>query len=248
MACVEFPYEVYGEDRTGDLVVTCDHASNAIPDGIGRCGLGLSAEDMSRHIAYDVGAAGVAREAGNRLGAITILSRFSRLVIDANRDLDDPTLIMEFSDGTVVPGNRNLSAAERERRIATLYRPYHDKLNDIISQREDPFLISIHSFCRQLKGFPPRPWHFAVLFGEDDRMAWPLIDIVRSRTELCVGINQPYGGQLPGDSMSRHAARSGRRHILLEIRNDLIENERDQRTWGRNIADWITASLNPRAA
>ena len=241
------PYEVLGENRNSEFIVFSDHASNSVPHEFGGT-LGLEPEDVDRHISYDVGIAGVARALGKHLDAVTILTRFSRLVIDVNRGLEDPTLIMQISDGTIVPANRNLSESERKRRIAELYRPYHDKLAELSSRIVDPCFISVHSFAPQMRGDSPRPWHFGVIYGDDDRVALPLIKTLRLETRLCVGDNQPYSGQLPGDSLTQHAVPSRRRHVLLEIRNDLIEREKDQEMWGKNIAGWIMTALSHRFA
>ncbi len=107
------PCEVIGESRKNRWLVTCDHATNRVPDEIGRGSLGLPEAEMQRHIAFDIGAAGVTRALADRLDATAILSAFSRLVIDPNRGEDDPTLIMQLYDGTIIPGNRDLDTTER---------------------------------------------------------------------------------------------------------------------------------------
>ena len=150
-------YEILGEDRDSRFLVTCDHASNLVPPDLGGT-LGLPDADMARHIAYDVGAAGVARALGEALGASVIESRFSRLVIDPNRGEDDPTLLMKLYDGTVIPANRHADAAEKARRLAAYYRPYHAALARLAARREDTVIISVHSFTPQLRGRPARPW------------------------------------------------------------------------------------------
>jgi predicted N-formylglutamate amidohydrolase len=121
------PYHVEGADRTSRWVITCDHASNRVPPDVGGGDLGLPPADMERHIAYDVGAAGVARALAEALDAPVILSDFSRLVIDPNRGEDDPTLLMKVYDGSIIPANRHADAAEVERRLARYHRPYHTR-------------------------------------------------------------------------------------------------------------------------
>jgi len=145
------PYEIEGADRPARFLVVCDHAANTVPDFVNGGTLGLGAQDMARHIAYDVGAAGVARSLAQALNGPAILTNFSRLVIDPNRGEDDPTLVMKLYDGTVIPANRHVDAAELARRLNRLYRPYHTALAELAARRDDTVLVSIHSFTRQLR-------------------------------------------------------------------------------------------------
>ncbi|MFO7758535.1 MAG: N-formylglutamate amidohydrolase [Roseovarius sp.] len=230
------PFQIEGAARPARFLVTCDHAANTVPDFVNGGTLGLDGRDMARHIAYDVGAAGVARALAQALDGPAILSNFSRLVIDPNRGEDDPTLVMKLYDGTVIPANRHVDAAEVERRLNRLYRPYHSALADLAARREDPVIVSIHSFTRQLRGRPLRPWHIAVLYAADRRLALPLLSRLRAEPDLCVGDNQPYGGHLPGDTIARHAIAHERPNILLEIRNDLIETPEAQAGWAARLA------------
>jgi len=154
---------VIGADRPSHWLITCDHASNRVPDWVNGGDLGIAPEDMARHIAWDVGAAGVARRLAARLEAPAILSRFSRLVIDPNRGEDDPTLLMRIYDGTVIPANRDAGPAERERRLERLHRPYHAALEALASARPDRAICAIHSFTPQLRGRPRLPWSLGVL-------------------------------------------------------------------------------------
>src|SRR6056297_3033074 len=130
------PFEIEGANRPARWLVTCDHAANTVPDFVNGGTLGLADGDMARHIAYDVGAASVARELARLLDAPFIATNFSRLVIDPNRGEDDPTLLMKLYDGTVIPGNRHADAAERERRMNAFYRPYHTALAGLIAARD----------------------------------------------------------------------------------------------------------------
>lgn len=150
-------YRIIGEERNSRWLITCDHASNRVPEAIGGGSLGIAEEDMSRHIAYDPGAAGVAVALGEALDAPVILSNFSRLVIDPNRGEDDPTLVMKLYDGTIIPGNRRADAVEIERRLDLLYRPYHAAYERLAARRPDTVIVAIHSFTPSLRGRPPRP-------------------------------------------------------------------------------------------
>ncbi len=233
------PFEIEGADRPARYLVTCDHASNAVPDFVNGGTLGLAAGDMARHIAYDVGAAGVARELARRLDAPYIGANFSRLVIDPNRGEDDPTLLMKLYDGTVIPGNRHAGPVELEQRLNRLYRPYHTALAQLAARRDDTVIIAVHSFTPQLQGRPPRPWHVGVLFAADERLSRPLIARLRQEPGLCVGENEPYGGHLPGDSIARHAIAYQRPNVLIELRNDLIKTDKEQVAWARRLAPMI---------
>jgi predicted N-formylglutamate amidohydrolase len=239
----ENAYEIIGAERDSPWLVTCDHASNRVPHEIGGGSLGLCEVEMGRHIAYDIGAAGVTRHLADLLGASAILSRFSRLVIDPNRGEDDPTLIMRLYDGTIVPGNRHLSAAEQERRLDTYYRPYHAAYAALAGRRSDTIVVAIHSFTPRLNGRAPRPWHIGILHARgDQRLSRPLLDLLRAEPDLCVGENQPYAGHLPGDAIDRHALTPGRPNALIEIRQDLIAEEPGQRAWAERLAPLLEAA------
>ena len=148
------PYRLIEGDASTGLLILCDHAENTIPEAYGT--LGLKGQDLHRHIAYDLGAAAVAERLATLLGAPAILSRFSRLLIDPNRGLDDPTLIMQISDGLLVPGNIGLAPAEIDARIAGYYEPYHQAIERAveaaIAAGTPPVIVSVHSFTQALKG------------------------------------------------------------------------------------------------
>lgn len=236
--------EILGAERPGRWVVTCDHASNRVPDDVAGGDLGLPPADMARHIAYDVGALGVAGAMGEALDAPVVASRFSRLVIDPNRGEDDPTLLMQVYDGSIIPANRGASQDEIDRRLDRFHRPYHRALAGVIAQRTEPIIVSIHSFTPQLVGRAPRPWHVAVLYADDARLANPLLARLREERDLCVGDNEPYSGHLPGDALDQHGVQPGRLHVLIEVRNDLIEEEEDQAHWGRRLAGLLEAAVS----
>lgn len=226
-----------------DWVVVCDHATNRVPDSVNGGDLGLPADDMARHIAYDPGAAEVALALGGMLRAPVVRSNFSRLVIDPNRGEDDPTLLMRLYDGTLIPANRHADAAERTRRLDLFHRPYHDALDQVLIARPDAALVSIHSFTPQLRGRDPRPWHIGVLYASDTRLAHKFMKNLEKTLNLCIGDNQPYTGKLPGDTMDRHALQTGRPHVLIELRNDLISNPADQTAWARRLAPMLDDAL-----
>lgn len=225
-------HEVIPGDVARGLIVIADHASNALPAGYGT--LGLPVSEFERHIAYDIGIAAVARALCERLGVPAVLGGFSRLLIDPNRGLDDPTLIMQLSDGAILPANVNITAAERERRIARYYRPFHDAIRRLIETALDaghtPAILSIHSFTPTWKGVP-RPWDAGVLWKRDRRFAAPLIEALRREKHLVIGDNEPYSGGLDGDTIEVHATRRGLPDGLIEIRQDLIAHEAGVHEW-----------------
>lgn len=236
------PYFIHGETRPARWLITCDHATNTVPPDVNGGDLGLPRPDMERHIAYDVGAYGVAQHLGVLLDAPVIASNFSRLVIDPNRGEDDPTLLMKLYDGTIIAANRHADAAERVRRLNAYYRPYHAELARMAALPH-AVILAMHSYTRQLRGHDPRPWHVGVLYAGDDRLARPLIDLLRAEGDLVVGENQPYSGHLPGDSIDKHAIATGRPNALVEIRNDLIADHAQQRAWAERLAPILTRAL-----
>lgn len=237
-------YQIIGEGRGGRWLVTCDHASNHVPDWIGGGSLGIGPSDMARHIAYDVGAAGLATQLAEALDSPCILTKFSRLVIDPNRGEDDPTLVMKLYDGTIIPANRHAAEAEVAERLSRLHRPYHAALGRLAARRPDTVIVAIHSFTPCLKGRSPRPWHVGVLHSHlDERLSRVLIDRLRMLPDLCVGDNEPYSGHLPGDAIDRHALRQGRLNTLVELRNDLIAVAGSQQAWALRLAGALKDSL-----
>lgn len=225
-----------GDVGTGWLLL-CDHASNRIPAELGD--LGMKAEELDRHIAYDIGAAAVTRRLAARLDAPAVLSRFSRLVIDPNRGPDDPTLIMRLSDGAVVPGNARIGQTEIARRVQRYYAPYDQAISDAIAaalaEGTPPAIVSIHSFTPTWRGIA-RPWHAGILWDRDPRLAPPLIEALSADSTLTVGDNEPYSGQLHGDTMHRHGTKRGFAHALIEIRQDLIADTSGAEAWADRLA------------
>jgi len=237
-------FEFIAGNPEAGIVITCDHASNAFPPGYGT--LGVPKEQLERHIAYDIGAAGVARRLAALLGAPAVLSRFSRLFIDPNRAPDDPTLVMRISDGAVVPGNAKIGRDEIEHRLNHYYRPYHAAidaaLDGAIAAGKPPAIFSIHSFTENWRGHP-RPWHATVLWDKDPRFAKPLVDALHAEPDIVAGENEPYTGRLKGDSMYEHGTRRGLAHALIEIRQDLIRDEAGQVAWAERLARIIARML-----
>jgi predicted N-formylglutamate amidohydrolase len=231
------PYRSIEGDASLGLLILCDHAENALPEAYGT--LGLRPEDLHRHIAYDLGAAAVAERLARALGAPALLTRFSRLLIDPNRGLDDPTLIMQITDGLIVPGNVGLDVDEIAARVDRFYRPYdraiQRAIDSAIQLGKPPVLLSVHSFTQAWKGVP-RPWEVSVLWDKDPRLAVPLLETLKTIQDVEVGDNQPYSGQLKGDTLYRHGTARGLAHALLEVRQDLILGTDGQAKWAQHLA------------
>jgi predicted N-formylglutamate amidohydrolase len=223
----------------GALVI-CDHASNALPPGHGT--LGLTPEALSRHIAYDIGAADVTRALAAELGAPAVLSTYSRLLIDPNRGLNDPTLVMRYSDGAIVPGNAYIDAAEIARRGALFWAPYRQEVgatvDAMMASGEPPALISIHSFTPIMRSLP-RPWKIGLLWDRDGRITKPLIEALVAEPDLRVeevGDNEPYDGALAGDTIDEIATARGLTNVLIEVRQDLIAERNGAIAWAKRLA------------
>ena len=219
------------------LLLLCDHAGNAFPPEYGT--LGLPASQLGRHIAYDIGAAEITRQLSVALGAPAVMTRYSRLLIDPNRGEDDPTLIMRLSDGAIVPGNRLLTPAEREKRLRLYYRPYHEAISRVldccVETGVTPAILAVHSFTESWKGVS-RPWHAGILWGRDPRLAVPLFEALCAESEMIIGANEPYVGQYEGDTLWQHGTKRGLAHAIVEVRQDLIRDAKGQTAWAERLA------------
>lgn len=243
------PYELLNPHGASPWLFTADHAGQAIPRRLG--GLGLPAGEIDRHIGWDIGIAGVARELASMLGAWTILQNYSRLVIDCNRPLDSATLIAATSDGTRVPANAAPAAGEREARVREIFLPYHDRITRALDQRDlsgqPTLLVTLHSFTPAMGGVA-RPWHCGVLYHRDARLAHALRDALLAEGDLVVGDNQPYSVSDTSDyAIPVHGEARGLPHVELEIRQDLIADDAGQQRWARRLARMLS-TLEPRFA
>jgi len=230
------PYEYIQGNESAGVLFLCDHACNTVPSPYGD--LGVPQEQFERHIGYDIGARSLTLELAARLDAPACMTTYSRLLIDPNRGEDDPTLIMRLSDGAVVPGNAKVDAEERRHRIERFHKPYHDlvdaTLDRMLAVAPAPVIISIHSFTPVWRGVP-RPWHVTVLWDSDPRAVEPMLSGLRAQKDLVVGDNEPYDGALENDTMFRHATRRGLAQALLEVRQDLIADQRGVVEWADRL-------------
>jgi len=231
-------FESVNPEGRAPFLLICDHASRRVPRSLDS--LGLDDAVLRRHIAWDIGAAAVARLLAARFEAPLLLSGYSRLVIDCNRALEHPGSIPAASDGVAVPGNAALGAAERRRRADALFRPYHRAIDAALARFREagriPALVSVHSCTPVFNGFE-RPWHIGVLWNRDGRIAEPLLAALRREPELVVGDNQPYSAreEPQGYTVKHHAERHGYPHVSLEIRQDLIDTRHGVAEWASRL-------------
>lgn len=225
------------------FLISCDHAGNLIPRSLGD--LGVSATDRARHIAWDIGALGVARALAQLLDGELVAQRYSRLVIDCNRPPDSAELIATRSEATDIPGNCDLGAAACAARISLIYAPYHEQLRALLDTRASrgrhSIFVAVHSFTPVYLG-QARPWQLGVLSGNDRRLADPMLKFLRSHSDLCVGDNEPYRIDEKDYGIPVHALARGLPHVLFEIRQDLITAPAAQRAWAERLADTLQAA------
>jgi predicted N-formylglutamate amidohydrolase len=224
------PYRVLNERSDEPLLLLCDHASRRIPAALGT--LGLDPPALRCHLAWDIGAAAMTERLAESRQATAVLAGYSRLVVDCNRQLLDPQAFLEYGDGIVVAGNRGLVAADREARAREIFWPYHEaigaQLQRLRAGGRQPAVLSIHSFTPVLNRIS-RPWEVGILWDKDPRVPEFLIRELR-RAGLNVGDNEPYSGRGPQDfTIDYHAEAAGLPHAGVEIRQDLIDDERGVR-------------------
>jgi predicted N-formylglutamate amidohydrolase len=232
--------EVLNRGGKSPFLIICDHASNHVPEPFGT--LGLEAADLQRHIAWDPGALPVARRLAAALDATLVESRVSRLVIDCNRPLDAPDLILAVSpsEGIVVPANQNLSPEQRTERVSVAWKPFHAAIDRLVEERlaqdRPAWLVSVHSFTPFYKG-ADRPWQIGIIHDDDERLARPMIDALKRDRDLTVGVNEPYS---PADrvyfTLEQHGRSRNLPCAMIEIRNDEIEDSSSQDEWGDRLA------------
>jgi predicted N-formylglutamate amidohydrolase len=232
------PVSTYNYQGQSPFLLVVDHAGNLVPRALRR--LGLTETDCERHIAWDIGVAGLARLLAYQLKANLIEQIYSRLVIDCNRPLDAADSIANISEDTVIPGNVHVSVQDRKARAREIFEPYHTQIAAELDHRQGAglltALISLHSFTPVFKGVK-RPWHAGVLYNRDPRLARLLLALLNADDDLIVGDNVPYVVDDATDyTIPVHGERRGLPHVLLEIRQDLIEDESGQREWAVRLA------------
>ncbi|MDG2532683.1 N-formylglutamate amidohydrolase [Sphingomonas sp. HITSZ_GF] len=219
------------EGGAADVLLLCDHASNAVPADID---LGIDPALLDNHIAIDIGAAAVTRALAAKLDCPAILATVSRLVIDLHREPDHVGLIPHRSDGHLVPGNESVDKAAR---IARFHAPYHRLIRERVRAQRPRLILSIHSFTPCLEhGGTDRPWQVGILYNRDTRAARPAVQFFRDRG-FTTGDNEPYSGRLLNATLNRHAEGQGIPSVAIEIRNDLIREDAGVGEWAGVLAD-----------
>jgi predicted N-formylglutamate amidohydrolase len=229
------------EDNTNGrspFLLTCDHYGRSIPRILGD--LGLPESELKRHIAWDIGIAGVADALSKHLDAHLIAQRYSRLVIDCNRPPEASSSIPLISEATVIPGNEGLARDTAEARRKAVFEPYHRRIREVIDRRLrdgiPTVLVSLHSFTPVYTGVA-RPWHIGTLYNRDTRLPPLLLKLLRRETDLVVGDNEPYGVSDATDyTIPVHGEARGLMNTGIEIRQDLIADQAGQTQWADRLA------------
>jgi predicted N-formylglutamate amidohydrolase len=238
------PVRTLREAGGSDFLLTADHAGRAIPRGLGR--LGLQESELDRHIAWDIGIAGVTERLSDALDATAVLQTYSRLVIDCNRDPSVPSSIPEISEATEVPGNLGLPAEARAARRQEVFEPYHARIRALLDARQTAarrtVFVAMHSFTPVFKG-ESRAMQVGVLYNRDARMAAIMLELLRAEGDLVVGDNAPYAvSDVTDYGVPVHAERRGLSHVEIEIRQDLIAEDTGQAEWAARFARLLRAA------
>jgi len=220
------------------FLLTCDHYGRLIPKALGY--LGVAASELERHIAWDIGIAGVAEQLAMRLGAHLVAQPYSRLVIDCNRPPCAASSIPVLSEATAIPGNEGLSRAAAEARRKAIFDPYHRRIAEAIDRRlrdrRPTVLVSLHSFTPFYAGVA-RPWHIGTLYHRDTRLAPLLLKLLGAEADLVVGDNEPYTVTDATDyTIPVHGEARGLMNSGIEIRQDLIAHVLGQAQWAERLA------------
>ena len=239
---------IEGERRRSPFLITCDHAGNRFPERLGD--LGVSTIERQRHIAWDIGALGVAQRLATALDAMLIFQPYSRLVIDANRDPARADSIPLRSEATDIPGNKGLTPKAREQRRLEIFEPYHAAIRAELERRavhgEPTIYVSVHSFTPVYLG-ASRPWHAGILWRSDRHFAQRMLEGLRRDPALQVGDNEPYSLQSDVDfSVPEHADTRGLSNVLLEIRQDEITSEQQQAAWAARLIPLLREAASSR--
>jgi predicted N-formylglutamate amidohydrolase len=232
------PVRALRPSGASEFFLTADHAGRAIPRQLGT--LGLPQSELDRHIAWDIGIAGVTEKLAQALDATAVLQAYSRLVIDCNRQPDWASSIPLISELTEIPGNQAIPPAEREARRREIFLPYHQRIAELLDGRRAAgrrtVLIAMHSFTPVFKG-ERRSIDIGILYNRDAHLAHILLDLLRAEGDLAVGDNAPYAITDASDyTVPVHGERRDLPHVEIEIRQDLIGIETGQAAWAARLA------------
>lgn len=241
------PVSILNEQGRAGVLLAGDHVSNRIPKALNQ--LGLDDSVLDQHVAHDIGAGKLLAHLSAHLDAPAVLAGYSRLVVDLNRGLEDPSVIPDVSDNIAIPGNRNLSREERARRIHCFYTPYRLTIDRMLHRFRErgivPAFISIHSFTPQLTDGEHRPWHIGLMWDKDPRIPVPLLAALRAHTHgINVGDNEPYSGKHAADyTIDHHAEAAGLPHVSIETRQDLVDTEQGAEYWATILHESLRGIL-----
>ncbi len=238
------PVRVLRAAGASDFLLTADHAGRWIPRRLGT--LGVPDSELERHIAWDIGIAGVTEHLAAMLDATAVLQVYSRLVIDCNRNPSVDSAMPEVSETTPIPGNVGLSDADRAVRVREIFSPYHARITALLdaraAARRRTVLVAMHSFTPVFKG-ESRDVEVGVLFNRDDRLALALLALLRAEGDIEVGENAPYAVSDTSDyGVPVHGEQRGLPHVELEIRQDLIADKAGQAAWAARFARLLPAA------
>ncbi|WP_342643528.1 N-formylglutamate amidohydrolase [Rhodoligotrophos ferricapiens] len=245
LAGEESPTVVVNENGASPFFLVCEHAGNRIPRALGT--MGLSERDLHAHIAWDIGAEPMARLLSERLDAPLVLQRYSRLVIDCNRPPNSSEAMPEISELTPIPGNMALTPEGRQARIDAVFRPFHERISQLLDQRDaagqPSALVTLHSFTPIYKGFQ-RPWHVGAQYNRAPALSHAVNSLLARDPSLEIGDNVPYPvNDLTHYTIPVHGEQRGIPHTMIEVRNDLITSEAGQERWAERLATVLTEAL-----
>jgi predicted N-formylglutamate amidohydrolase len=225
-----------------NVVVVCEHASCFIPEMFNN--LGLSPDDLHSHAVWDPGALAVATRLATQLDATLVASNVSRLVYDCNRPPSAPDAMPHQSEAIAVPGNQNLTPAQRQTRAECYYEPFRAALAETIAAKSMPVIVTIHSFTPIYHG-KTRAVEIGVLHDSDTRLADGMLGRAQEHTDLLVLRNEPYGPEHGvTHTLKEHALANGHLNVMLEVRNDLVQNDEQQSQMADRIAKWLSDALD----
>ena len=239
------PFSIYNAQGKAPILLVCDHASREFPAAMKH--LGVADWVLDNHVTCDIGAAMVTRHLAERLDAPAVLAGYSRLIIDLNRQPDGNSTFIKVSDGIAIPGNLEISEAEKAQRIRSFFKPYHDAISRLLAafKARDivPAFLSIHS-CTPVFNDVFRHCHIGVMWDRDPRIPVPLMRRLEENPDLRIGDNEPYSGRDPHDyTVDFHAERTGFANVGIEVRQDLVDTAEGAEEWADILGDAISDVL-----
>ncbi|MCE9507334.1 MAG: N-formylglutamate amidohydrolase [Alphaproteobacteria bacterium] len=240
------PFKVINPTGSGSGLIICDHSSKRVPRALK--GMAIKKSDLDRHIGWDIGTEDIGRHLSKVLDMPMVLAGYSRLVVDLNRAPDHAECMVEESDHTKIPANAGLSKKLKEQRLKEIFWPYHNQITKqvdrFVKKRQTPLLLAIHSFTPEMNN-AKRPWHIAVLWNKQEKIAKKLITAIRKNNPgLLVGENEPYtlkNERFKGSTIWRHAEQRDLPYVFVEFRQDLVDTKEKAVQW----AEMFIQALQP---